>query len=262
MNTRLSKSLLTLGLLNLVAATGLAQTVSPYQSPYRPSGLSLVGKTYLGNTDTASKLEYPLSSGYVTMIKKSLPEGVAFTGRGINQLDPQRLYFLFDYAPRVYYIYEGACYIDALGATIATVSSPTNKPVTGTSYTLFPNGQSSISPVCATGSGVRSASEPLMAGDFVKLPTVKAGQQLAFFLMSNLNSTGSTPQATFYNGASNNADSFQHMIAFFPDNSQYIVIGFEDMLGGGDMDCNDMMFVVDVGPNNAASWRTGATLAK
>ena len=38
------------------------------------------------------------------------------------------------------------------------------------------------------------------------------------------------------------------MIAFFPDNSQYIIIGFEDMYGGGDKDCNDMMFVVDIGP--------------
>ncbi len=43
------------------------------------------------------------------------------------------------------------------------------------------------------------------------------------------------------------------MIAFFPDNSQYIIIGFEDEYGGGDQDCNDLMFVVDVGPNNAAA---------
>lgn len=28
---------------------------------------------------------------------------MAFTGAGLNQLDPQRLYFLFDYAPRVYF---------------------------------------------------------------------------------------------------------------------------------------------------------------
>jgi hypothetical protein len=47
------------------------------------------------------------------------------------------------------------------------------------------------------------------------------------------------------------------MIAFFPDNSQYIIIGFEDLYGGGDMDCNDLMFVVDVGVNNAASWKLG-----
>ena len=122
--------------------------MSSYQSPYRPSGLPLVGKTYLGNTDTLSRAEYSLNSSYVSMIKQALPEGVAFTGRGINQLNPQRLYFLFSYAPRVYYIYEGACYTDALGATIATVSSPTNKPVTGTATRCFPTGNRASAP-CA-----------------------------------------------------------------------------------------------------------------
>ena len=74
--------------------------------------------------------------------------------------------------------------------------------------------------------------------------------------MSNMDSNRRVPQYTFYNGASNNPDNFQHMVAFFPDNSQYIIIGFEDMYNGGDMDCNDLMFVVDVGPNNSAASRS------
>ncbi|HEY5312356.1 MAG TPA: DUF4114 domain-containing protein [Pirellulales bacterium] len=258
MKTRISRSLLVLGFLNLLAVSGAAQTLSSYQSSYRPSGLPLVGKVYLGNTDTTSKAEYKLESSYISMIQQYLPEGQKFSGIGLNQLDPKRLYFLFSYAPRVYFIYEGACYTDALGATIATVSAPTNKPTSGTSYTLFPNQHSWQGSACATGSGKRSSTEPLQAGDFVELPTVKAGQQLAFFIMSNLNSSGSTPQYTFYNGSANNADNFQHMIAFFPDNSQYIIIGFEDEYGGGDMDCNDLMFVVDVGANNAAAWSANA----
>lgn len=254
MNKRILASFLVLGLWNLLAATGAAQTLSSYQSPFRPSGLSIVSKVYLAGTDTVSAAEASVQNGYISMIKQYLPEGQKFTGIGLNQLDPKRLYFMFSYAPRVYFIYEGACYTDALGATIATVSAPTNKPTTGSSYTLFPNQHSWQGSACATGSA-RSSTEPLQAGDFVELPTVNAGQQLAFFIMSNLNTSGSTPQYTFYNGASNNPDNFQHMIAFFPSNdSQYIIIGFEDEYGGGDMDCNDLMFVVDVGVNNAAAW--------
>jgi hypothetical protein len=186
---------------------------------------------------------------------------VAFTGAGLNQLDPQRLYFTFAYAPRVYFLYEGACYMNALGATIATVSAPTNQALTGNTFTIFPNTHSSISYICASNSGKRTLSEPLLAGDFVQLPTVKAGQQLAFFIMANL--TGDTPADTYYNGTSNNPDNFQHLIAFFPDNnSQYIIIGFEDMYNGGDKDCNDVMFVVDVGPQNAALWRNPNTFPK
>ena len=31
--------------------------------------------------------------------------------------------------------------------------------------------------------------------------------------------------------------------------------GFEDILGGGDLDYNDLVFALDVGGNNAAVWR-------
>ena len=132
------KSLFGLALLSCLAGTATAQTLSPFQSSLRPLGLSIVSKVYLDSSDTTSTSEYSNNATWTAYIKKMLPEGVAFTGIGLNQLNPQQLYFLFSYTPRVYFIYEGACYIDALGATIATVSTPTNKPTTGTSYTLFP----------------------------------------------------------------------------------------------------------------------------
>jgi hypothetical protein len=243
------------------AATVVASTVSPIQSPLRPLGLPVIGSVQLKGSDPASTSFETLKSQYLTYCQKTLPEGEVFTGAGLNQLDPQRLYFLFDYAPRVYFLAEGACYENALGATIATVSAPTGSVLKGNTFTIFPNTHSSISDVCASGSGVRSTSEPLLAGDFVKLPTVKAGQQLAFFLMAEMDSTGD-PDYVYYNGTNNNPDKFQHMIAFFPDNSQYIIIGFEDMYNGGDKDCNDVLYVVDVGPMNAQALRNPNTLPK
>ena len=250
------------GLITATASTAWAQTPSPYQikaSSYMPA---LAGTVYLAGSDSASSIfSSNYQNTYINYIKAKLPETVAFTGIGLNQLDPQRLYFQFAYAPRIYFIYEGACYDNALVCTIATVSAPTNKPTTGTSSTIFPFVHCSISPVCCSGSGVRSSSEPLYFGDFVQLPTVQAGQQLAFSILANLDSTGK-PAYIYYNGTNNDPDGFQHMVAFFPDNSQYIIIGFEDMNGGGDQDCNDLMFVVDVGPNNAAAWRAPSSLPK
>ncbi|MGH7134464.1 MAG: DUF4114 domain-containing protein [Pirellulales bacterium] len=254
MRYRRFKLMLGLAVFNGFALSASAQTLSKYQPSQRPLGLPLVGQTYLDGTDTTSQAFDSSKQSFLSIITTNLPEGVAFTGANLNQLDPTRLYFMFDYAPRIYYIYEGACYDNALGVTIATVSSPTNKPTTGASYTVFPFVHSSISPVCCTGSGKRSTSEPLMAGDFVELPTVKAGQQLAFFIMANMDSKAN-PADVYYNGNSNNPDNFQHLISFFPDKSQYLIIGFEDMYGGGDKDCNDLMFVVDIGPNNAAALR-------
>ncbi len=250
-----------LGFLGCLVAIATAGTVSPVQSTLKPGGLKIIGQVQLAGSDTQAAAVQALIPGYVTMVKKYLPEGVAYTGAGLHQLDPQRLYFTFAYAPRAYYLLEGACYTNSLGATIATVSAPTDNVLSGNTFTIFPNVHSSISDVCASGSGVRSTSEPLMAGDFVQLPTVNAGQQLAFFIQANL--SGNTPADTYYNGTSNNPDNFQHLVAFFPDTtSQYIIIGFEDMFNGGDKDCNDVMFVVDVGPQNAALWRNPTTFPK
>ena len=249
-----------LGILGCLVAIANAATVSPIQSKSTPSGLPVIAKVDLGGSDAQAQAVQGLIPGYVQMVNSKLPETVAFTGAGLNQLDPQRLYFTVAYAPRVYFLYEGACYTNALGATIATVTAPTNQILSGNTFTIFPNTHSSISYICASGSGKRTQSVPLLAGDFVQLPTVHAGQQLSFFIMANL--SGNTPADTYYNGTSNNPDNFQHMIAFFPDNSQYIIIGFEDMFNGGDKDCNDVMFVVDVGPQNAALWRNPDTLPK
>lgn len=200
------------------------------------------------------------------MVKSKLPEGVAFTGVGLNQLDPRMLYFTTAYAPRVYYLYEETGPVDQLGATIGTVTTPTTGRTTGTTYTVFPNGKACNDPLYSSNTGVRSVAYPLYPGDFVQLPTVQAGQQLAFCLANNVNSSGvpayyGSQLGVFYNGVSS-IDNFQHMIAFFPDTTnQYIIIGFEDW-AFGDQDCNDLVCIVDVGAANAAAWRQANTLPK
>lgn len=243
-----------------LGATVTAGTLSSIQSTFRPLGLPVVAKVQLLGTDSTAQAFEAKKTQYMNYCSSMLPEGVQFTGAGLYKLDPTRLYFLFDYAPRVYFLKDGACYKNGLGATVATLSEPTSSVLTGTTYTIMPNATSPAG-VCGAG-GSRTQAEPLLYGDFVQLPTITAGQQLAFFLMGNLNSTGSTPESVYYNGTGNNDDNFQHMIAFFPDNSQYIIIGFEDMYGGGDKDCNDVMFVVDVGPMNALIWRDPSSLPK
>jgi uncharacterized protein DUF4114 len=261
MNTRLMSALLALALVNSLAAAAMAQTLDKYQPSQRPLGLPLIAKTYQAGSDSTSATFEQTKQSFLNIITSKLPESMAFTGIGLNQLDPQRLYFLFPYAPRVYYLYEGACYDNALGATIASVSAPSSQVLTGNTFTIFPFVHSSIAPVCASGSGKRSSTEPLLAGDWVQLPTVNAGQQLAFFIMAEMDSNAN-PAHEFYNGKSINADNFAHMIAFFPDNSNFIIIGFEDMYNGGDQDCNDLMFAVDIGPQNAAAWRNASSLPK
>jgi hypothetical protein len=40
------------------------------------------------------------------------------------------------------------------------------------------------------------------------------------------------------------------VIAFAMEDSPYLLIGFEDLFGGGDRDFNDLLFAVDIGEQN------------
>jgi hypothetical protein len=41
------------------------------------------------------------------------------------------------------------------------------------------------------------------------------------------------------------------MVAFLLPGSRYVLLGFEDIIGGGDLDYNDSLFVIDIGEVNA-----------
>jgi hypothetical protein len=94
----------------------------------------------------------------------------------------------------------------------------------------------------------------MQPGDFIQLPMITRGKQLELFLIANMNSSA-VPEATYYNQKQQNGDNLLHMVAFFPPNSSFVIIGFEDIYGGGDLDYNDLVFALDVGGNNAAVWR-------
>ncbi len=260
------RSFLALAVVCGLTTSGFSQTPETYQGQPRPLGLAPIGTTYKAGSDSASaSFSSTQLPSFLSVIKSKLPEGVPFNGANVNQLDPTRLYFTSDYAPRVYFLGEGAGYNNALCITIAQAALPTDKPVTGSNYLVFPLAQSPVGWV-NTGSSL-SYSQPLMPGDFVNLGTVKAGSQLAFFLAAEMSSTTSsaTPKYVYYNGDATNPDDYQHMIAFFPDNSQFIIIGFEDMNNitePSDHDCNDVLFAVDVGPQNSQILRNVNSLPK
>ena len=96
---------------------------------------------------------------------------------------------------------------------------------------------------------------PLFSGDFVQLPTVQPGQELVLVLFGHLDSNGN-PTQTYYIDPKANADGMQHAVAFFPVNSRYIIVAWENTpgegtYGSGDADFNDTIIVVDVGQTNA-----------
>ena len=67
----------------------------------------------------------------------------------------------------------------------------------------------------------------MMTGDFVQLPTMQAGQELAVVLFGHLDANGN-PSQTYYIDPAANDDGCQHAVAFFPTDSRYIIVGLRE----------------------------------
>ena len=104
-----------------------------------------------------------------------------------------------------------------------------------------------------TQGAIRTESAPLLAGDFVDLGLTEAGTQLNFFLIGN----GANGGTNVYTADPTlNSDGTEHFISLAMTavvDSPYLVIGVEDLYGGGDRDYNDLVFAVDIGYENVAA---------
>lgn len=258
MRLKQSKWWLGLGLWNCLVVMAMGATYNSVQSNFRPNGLTRCDRVQTAGSDAAAQDFESKKANFLTIANTNLREGAAYAAASNAKLDPQRLYFFSDYAPRIYFLVDGGCYTNALGATIGAATLPNGQAPTGTSFSVFPSLNCGAGP-CGSGSSTRTQSEPLKAGDFVQLPSVTAGQQLALMFMANLSSQGN-PGATYYNDPDANADDMQHIVAFFPTSSRYIIVGFEDQNGGGDRDYNDSVVVIDVGEETSLLWRNSGSL--
>ena len=239
---------------------------SPVQSTYRPSNWQLwdpvQGQVQVCNSDANSQDFMANQPSFMKIINSNVSEGMKYTAASQNAVDVQRLYLFSDYAPRIYFLMDGGASTSALGVTIGPAAPLNGQPPAGSNYLVFPNANSSYSNSYKTQPNGRTQTVPMFSGDFVQLPTVKKGQELALVLFGHLDSNGN-PTQTYYIDPKANADNFQHAVAFFPLDSRYIIVAWENTPGGGDADFNDTIIVVDVGQANADYLKTlNSTLPK
>lgn len=153
-------------------------------------------------------------------------------------LDPTKLFMKFDHNVRVWFLNEGAGYKNQLGYQTVKDSKETGKGE------IFNN----VS--CTNGCQLGEGSDGVLdIGDYVDIGKVSAGTQLNFLLRSN----GFNGGTEVLGGAdrSQNVDKLQHLMAYSV--GDYLLMGFEDIIGGGDLDYNDAVFVVDFGKGNLTS---------
>jgi hypothetical protein len=228
----------------LAALTARAQTDSPVQSAARPFGLAIADTVQLAGSDAASTAfqsqELP---GLQQLVNGSLAEARAVSNQSTIRLDPSQLRLATDSTVRVYFVGEGAGYHNTLGINTSGVGTSSGNP-----RLLFPDASSSASYLDPSGNPTRTSSAPLLAGDFVDLGTQSAGTQLDFFLIAN----GAYGGQNVYNSTNAllNPDRLNHVVALARPDSPFLLIGFEDLYGGGDLDFNDVVIAVEIGTVN------------
>jgi Domain of unknown function (DUF4114) len=225
-------------------AAVLAGNPASVQSTARPYNLPVYGPVQVKASDSrAATFQQNFLPIFQQLINESLSESVVFNNVSGYKLDASRLYLrsTSDLPIRVYFVHEGAGYLNSLGFSF----TPAGQATPGQPYLLFPN-TSFVSPTSTT----RNQTTPLVVGDFVELTAGGPGIQMDFFLVAN---GAQTPYNTWYNNTDLNVDDKQHVVAFLLPNSRYVMIGFEDLYNGGDLDYNDCLFVVDIGETNAAN---------
>ena len=235
---RIRKTICATALASLLFANpAIAGTPAPIQSPARPYNLNTISYVQTARSDVDADSFYINQLPQLRqIINENLAESVRLTNVSSLKLDGDKL-FLRQQANktiRVYFLAEGAGYHNSLGFAFTPAGSPTP----GTPYLIFPD---------ASVGSKRTSTEPLREGDFVEIGRGGNGYQLDFFLISDGARNGKT---WLWNDVDKNSDHLQHLVAYHVPGTSLILIGFEDIIGGGDLDYNDCLFVVDVGFEN------------
>lgn len=236
-----------LGITPEIAAQTSGGEVSPIQAAAWPLGLNIIAPVMQSGSDAASaSFKQDALPSLTSFLNKQLSES-----RKINDcamlLDPSRLRLLTESDVRVYFLGEGAGYNNTLGFNTAEGSV-----TKGNADLIFPNVSSSDSTYDPASTVKGSTTVPLLPGDFVDLGKVSGDTLLNFFLIAKGASGG---KDVFSTDQSVNPDGINHVVAFAyaVPSSSFLIIGFEDLLGGGDPDFNGLLFAVDIGACNIAA---------
>lgn len=166
----------------------------------------------------------------------SLTESQSISASTSLGIDPGKLFLSENAIVTVYFLGEGAGYKNSFGWYDATLDP-----------TIAENRNIIWSNASGTAAGLGGGGD-LAVGDSVSLGELSAGTELGFFLIANgyNNPNGDI----FYTETTFNSDGIDHVIAGATGADGLLALGFEDLLGGGDQDYNDLMIAIDIGIEN------------
>lgn len=236
-----------------VEDTGIAVR-SPVQCDVRPMGLSLVGPVMSAGSDTRSAAFQKTLLLSLTEFLGPKPIEAKEVDDAAMLLDPSKLKLRTDSDVRVYFVGGGGGYKNTLGFNTRGAGVAKGDP-----KLVFPDASSAVSIDDPGSTVVRSDSSPLFPGDFVDLGRMSSGTALNFFLIVNGANGGMNVYST---DRSADPDGSNHLVSFAyaKAGSSLVIIGFQDLLGGGGRGLNDLVFAVDIGAQNGVQSMGGSSL--
>lgn len=204
------------------------------QSSFTVFGMQHVGPVQVTGSDARSEaFNNEIMPAAAELVEEELREGVEFMAADITRLDEDALFLLnpSDRPVRVYFINEGAGYRNTLGYSTTVAGSEQ----IGDRRIVFPD----------VSDGTFGGPRLLEMGDWIELGDFPAGTSFEFFIVRNAVKGG---RHIFTNQDHLNPDGLQHLAAWLIGD-RYVLLGFEDLLNGGDLDYNDVVVVVDLSPD-------------
>lgn len=228
-----------------IAPSAFAGTVSPVQSGASTVyDLDAVAPVMLARSDDAARDFHDEDMPeLMSIVNANLSERNAVLDVADFALDPNPLYLTEASDVRVYFLGEGAGYRNSFGF----YTGETTAGITGSddAALIFPD--ASMAGGWDGGDAWRSSRAPLSSGDYVDLGSFDADTNLNLFLVANGASGG---RDTWYTDPTLNSDGIVHYVALATPDSPYLLIGIEDLPGGGDEDYNDLVIAIDIGVTN------------
>lgn len=237
----------TLFLVLSLSTVTMAGTVSPIQSSATPFGLDPIADVQLAGSDADAAdfqaNELPILQNTVN---ETLTERSAVLDVSSIAINPDDLYISSASNVRVYFIGEGAGYHNSFGL----YTGDSSDGLSGDAALIFPDASTHHSYYYSnTNANARTPAYPVLPGDFVDVGLLPEGTQMNLFLIANGAYGGSN---TYFTDDGLNADGIEHFIVLATPDSPYLLVGVEDLYGGGDQDYNDAVVALDVGTVNAS----------
>ncbi|BAY30967.1 hypothetical protein NIES2107_28150 [Nostoc carneum NIES-2107] len=180
-----------------------------------------------------------------------------------KQVDLSKLQLKFDHDVNVFFIGETAGgYRNRLDFTATNGTTVTSGKIFGDTSCSTNQSIANFSKFCpnpndALASELTPTDKPLNVGDWTNIGSMKAGTNLDFLLVANdvnggisgPDKDGKTVKGVWSLNQALNPDGLQHAVSYYY--KDYLILGFEDLWGGGDKDYNDVVFAIDIGAENA-----------